>query len=67
MPKDKRIFLYDRQKKARGNASLYLFPLVGYPIEKPSAESTAVRVVRAMLMITDHLFFFSFVIVISSE
>ncbi len=49
MPKDKRIFLYDRQKKAHGSASLYLFPLVGYPIEKPSAESTAVSVVRAML------------------
>ena len=54
-------------EKARGYASLYSFSLVVYPIEKPSAESTAVSVVRAMLMITDHLFFFSFVITISSE
>ena len=38
-----------------------------YPTWKPSAESTAVSVVRAMLMITDHLFFVSFVITISSE
>lgn len=59
-PKDKgKIY---KHKKARGNASLYY-----YPTWKPSAESTAVSVVRAMLMITDHLFFASFVIVISSE
>ena len=56
-----RLLLYT-PKKARGNASLYY-----HPTWKPNAESTAVSVVRAMLMITDHLFFVSFVIVISSE
>ena len=35
-------------------------------IEDKKAESIAEMVVIAMLMITDHLFFFSFVIVISS-
>ena len=59
-PKDKGKI--HKQKKARGNASLYY-----HPTWKPSAESTAVSVVRAMLMITDHLFFASFVITISSE
>ena len=59
-PKDKGKI--HKQKKARGNASLYY-----HPTWKPSAESTAVSVVRAMFMITAHLFFVSFVIVISSE
>ena len=37
-----------------------------YPTWKPTAESTAVSVVRAIFVITDHLFFASLVIVISS-